>query len=179
MATDKGRTGRDDIAQNSRTEKESNPRPTSGRSQTVRDVMTPDPNTVSPSDNLQQVAVLMLECDCGAIPVVENDKVVGIITDRDIVVRVIAEGKNPKNTKVSEAMTDDIETVRENDSLDRAMSIMSEYQIRRVPVVNDQDRLVGIIAQADLATEAKDSRKVEKTIENISEKSGSEQRPRR
>jgi CBS domain-containing protein len=179
MATDTGRTGRDDVAQNARSEKENRPTQASGRSQTVRDVMTPEPDTVGPQDNLQQVAVLMLKCDCGSIPVVENDKVVGIITDRDIVVRVIAKGKNPLNTRVSEAMSDNIHTVRENDSLDRVMSIMSEHQIRRVPVVDDQDRLVGIVAQADLATEAKDNRKVEKTIENISEKSGSEDRPRR
>lgn len=179
MATNSGRTGRDDVAQNARSDKETNPRQTSGRPQTVQDVMTPNPDTVDRTDNLQQVAKLMLDCDCGSIPVVENDKVVGIITDRDIVIRVIAKGKNPLTTKVSEAMTDGIQTVREGDSLDRVMSIMSEHQVRRVPVVDDQDRLVGIVAQADLATEAKDNRKVEKTIENISEKSGNEQRPRR
>lgn len=179
MATNTGRTGRDDVAQNAGSVKETDRNQASGRGQTVRDVMTPDPDTVSRNDNLQQVAKLMLDCDCGSIPVVENDKVIGIITDRDIVIRVVAQGKNPVTTKVSEAMTDGVQTVRENDSLDRVMSLMSEHQVRRVPVVDDQDRLVGIVAQADLATEAKDNRKVEKTIENISEKSGNEQRPRR
>src|SRR5688500_1418719 len=87
MATNTGPTGRDDVAQNARSEKETNPRQTSGRPQTVRDVMTPDPDTVDRTDNLQQVAVLMLDCDCGSIPVVENEKIVGIITDRDIVIR--------------------------------------------------------------------------------------------
>jgi CBS domain-containing protein len=169
MPTERERTERSDVPQRPRTEKEPSRR--GSGPQTVRDVMTPNPETVNPGDRLQQAARRMVECDCGAIPVVEGDKLVGIITDRDIVVRVIAEGRNPADVPVSEVMTREVACVRENDPLDRVMDLMSEHKVRRIPVVDEQNRVIGIVAQADLATEVNDEEKVARTVEEISEKS--------
>ena len=172
------RSGRTDVPLKQQSEKEAQER-TGGRGQTVREVMTPNPQTVTPNDDLQKVAKLMVESDCGALPVVENNKVSGIITDRDIVVRVIAQGKNPLQSRVSDAMSRGVQTVRDSDPLDRVMQVMSQHKVRRVPVVDDQNRVVGIVAQADLAMEARDESKVERTVEKISEKGGSSSPPRR
>lgn len=132
--------------------------------------------TVNENDSLKDVAKLMVECDCGALPVVLNNKVIGIVTDRDMVVRVLAKGRNPLEARVSDAMRREPVTVRETDPLDRVMDLMSEHQVGRVPVVDDQDRVAGIIAQADIATEARDEDKVARTVEEISEKSHAPQR---
>lgn len=164
------RGNRTDVAVNTGTQKETKSK--SG-GQSVREIMTPNPQTVTPGDNLQKVAKYMVDCDCGSLPVVEGDKVVGIITDRDIVVRIIANGRNPLEARVSDAMTKGVKTVKESDSLAAAMKLMGENKVRRVPVVNDQGKVVGIIAQADLATEATDENRVERTVEKISEKGGS------
>lgn len=168
-----------DVPLDPQIEKEPSRRRSSGRGQTVRDVMTRSPETVSPGDTLQHVAQLMLENDCGAIPVVDEDKVVGIITDRDIVMRVLAKGRNPLELKVSEAMTTGVACAREDDSIDRVMELMSRHQVRRIPVVDEGDRVIGIVAQADLATEVQDEQKVARTVEEISEKPGTEARARR
>lgn len=165
------RTGRTDAELNQQREQQQ--RRSGGGGQTVREVMTPHPQTVTSNDDLHRVAKLMVERDCGALPVVDNNSVVGMITDRDIVVRVIAQGKNPLQSKVVDAMTKGVQTVRDTDSLDRVMQVMSQNKVRRVPVVDDQNRVVGIVAQADLATEARDENKFERTIEKISEKGGS------
>ena len=176
MAFESGRTGKGDIPLTQKTEKEPISRRFSLRGQSVRDVMTRNPQTVNENDSLQHVAQLMVQHDCGALPVVQNNKVIGIVTDRDIVVRVLANGRNPLEAKVSDAMTSGAQSVHESDSLDQVMEIMSEHQVRRVPVLDDQDRVVGIIAQADIATEARDEDKVAKTVEEISEKSHAPQR---
>jgi len=138
----------------------------------VRDVMTPNPQTVTEKESLQAVAKTMLDEDCGALPVVDqNKKIIGMVTDRDIVVRVVAQGKNPAHATVSDAMTKSAFSVREDDSLDSVFSLMSEKQVRRVPVVNQKEEIVGIITQADLAIEGDSSRKLAKTVEQISETS--------
>src|SRR5688572_30127092 len=164
------RGNRTDVPVNPGTQKET--RSKSG-GQSVREVMTPNPQTVTPADNLQKVAKYMVDCDCGALPVVEGDKVVGMITDRDIVIRVVANGRNPLEARVSDAMSTGVKTVKESDSLAGAMKVMAENKVRRVPVVNEQGKVVGIIAQADLATEAADENRVERTVEKISQKGGS------
>ena len=136
----------------------------------ARDVMTPNPKTVTEKDSLQTVAKTMLDEDCGSLPVVDgNRKVIGMVTDRDIVIRVVAQGKNPAQSTVSDAMSKSAFSVREEDSLDRVFDLMSEKQVRRVPVVNGQQEVVGIIAQADLATEGDKRKKLAKTVEEISE----------
>ncbi|MGA7614031.1 MAG: CBS domain-containing protein [Thermoanaerobaculia bacterium] len=153
-----------------------------GSSERVRDVMTETPRTVTKDDRLIQAAKLMVECDCGAIPVVDHEgdrKPIGLITDRDIVVRVVANGDNPKDLPVSDAMTHGLFTVRESDTIDSVFQLMSDKQVRRVPVVDENGDLCGIVAQADIALRASDDRSVENTVEEISEPSSTRdmQRP--
>jgi CBS domain-containing protein len=123
----------------------------------ARDLMTPDPAQVTPSDTLQRVSQLMAEHDCGLIPVVtaaDQRAVVGVVTDRDIALRGVAEGR-PPTTPIGDIMTTNPETVRPDDDIDTVEKLMSERQIRRVVVVDGSGECVGIIAQADLARAAK------------------------
>ena len=132
----------------------------------VRDVMTSNPRTVSPSDSIQVAARIMKEEDCGVVPVVENGKPVGIITDRDIVIRAVAVGGADR--PVREIATTDLIFVKPDTSTRDAEKLMSERQVRRLPVV-ENDRLVGIVSLGDIAVkEGKDSRTGD-TLENISE----------
>ena len=118
----------------------------------ARDIMTPSPVCCSPSTTLDEVAKMMLHNDCGEIPIVDsNDCVVGVITDRDIVCRAVAQGKNPIGYTVESCMSAPVVTVREDDSLDDIVATMEAHQIRRVPVVSDGGACAGIIAQADIA----------------------------
>ena len=132
----------------------------------VRDVMTSNPRTVSPSDSIQVAARIMKEEDCGVVPVVENGKAVGIVTDRDIVIRAVAEGVSDRS--VREIATTDLVFVKPDTSTRDAEKLMSQRQVRRLPVI-ENDRLVGIISLGDIAVkEGKDSRTGD-TLENISE----------
>ena len=118
----------------------------------ARDVMTPDPACCTPHTTLDQVAKLMAHNDCGEIPVLDTaDQPIGVITDRDIVCRVVAEGKNPSAYTVEHYMTQPVITVRADASLEEVVSTMEKHQIRRVPVVDDRGCCAGIIAQADIA----------------------------
>lgn len=123
----------------------------------ARDLMTPDPAQVTPTDSLQRVSQLMAEHDCGSIPVVtsaDQRSVVGIVTDRDIAIRAVAEGR-PVSTPIGEIMTLNPDCVSPDDDLDAVEKLMSDRQIRRVVVVDSTGECVGIIAQADLARAAK------------------------
>ena len=125
----------------------------------ARDLMTPDPARVTPSDSLQRVSQLMAEHDCGCIPVVtaaDQRSLVGVVTDRDIAIRAVAEGR-PVTTPIGEIMTTNPDSVGPDDDLDRVEKLMSDRQIRRVVVVDGSGDCVGIIAQADLARAAKRS----------------------
>jgi CBS domain-containing protein len=118
----------------------------------ARDVMTPDPACCTPNTTLDQVARMMAQNDCGEIPVVDvNDQPVGVVTDRDIVCRVVAQGKNPIAHTAETCMSRPVVTVNTNDSLDSVIATMEEHQIRRVPVVDERGCCAGIIAQADVA----------------------------
>jgi CBS domain-containing protein len=118
----------------------------------ARDVMTPDPACCTLNTTLDEVAKLMAYNDCGEIPVLDTaDQPVGVITDRDIVCRVVAEGKNPSAYTVEHYMTQPVVTVRADASLEEVVSTMEKHQIRRVPVVDDRGCCAGIIAQADIA----------------------------
>jgi CBS domain-containing protein len=118
----------------------------------ARDVMTPDPACCTLNTTLDQVAKLMAYNDCGEIPVLDTaDQPIGVITDRDIVCRVVAEGKNPSAYTVEHYMTQPVVTVRADAPLDEVVSTMEKHQIRRVPVVDDRGCCAGIIAQADIA----------------------------
>jgi CBS domain-containing protein len=124
-------------------------------SKTARDIMTASPAVVTPDTTARDAARMMEENDCGSLPVVEGRdamKLTGMVTDRDLALRVLGRGQNPE-TPVREAMTSNVSSVKVDDSLDAVERVMSGQQVRRVPVVDGQDRVVGIIAQADLARE--------------------------
>jgi CBS domain-containing protein len=133
----------------------------------VKELMTSDPATVGPDDPVAQAATLMREEDCGAIPVVRDGKLIGIVTDRDITVRAVAEGRDPKKTKVSEVMSADPVTVTPTTDIDEARRVMAEFQVRRLPVVDD-GRLLGIVVTAQLARR-ESTEEVGETIKEISE----------
>jgi CBS domain-containing protein len=121
-------------------------------SKLARDVMTPDPACCTTSTTLDQVARLMAQHDCGEIPVIDrSEQPVGVITDRDIVCRVVAEGKNPSAYTAEHYMSQPVVTVRDDTPLDEVRSTMEKHQIRRVPVVDERGCCTGIIAQADMA----------------------------
>jgi len=121
---------------------------------TVAEIMTKDPACCSPDTSLQEVAKLMVENDCGCIPVVQDGEPVGTITDRDIAVRTVAEGKNPLDLTASDAMSSNVVSVAEDCSLDECCKVMEDHQIRRVLVVDASGACCGIIAQADIAANA-------------------------
>ncbi len=117
----------------------------------VKDVMTISPICCSPSDRLDRVAKLMLEHDCGAIPVCEATKLVGMITDRDITCRAVAIGKTPGSVPVREVMTKTVVAVRQDENVEAAIDLMETKLVRRLPVLNDAGDVVGIVAPSDLA----------------------------
>ena len=121
-------------------------------SKLARDVMTPDPACCSPGTTLDLVARLMIQNDCGEIPIIDiTDRPVGVITDRDIVCRVVADGKNPSAHTAEQYMSQPVVTVRADAPIGEVLSTMEKHQIRRVPVVDEHGCCTGIIAQADLA----------------------------
>ena len=117
-----------------------------------REVMTKDPASCSASETVTKVAGLMKQHDVGSVPVVESDRLVGIVTDRDIVLKVVAGGRNPEQAAVKDAMTPNPVSCKEDDDLEYALRLMKERQVRRMPIVDGGGRLTGIIAQADVAT---------------------------
>src|SRR5687767_5972042 len=131
----------------------------------VRDVMTANPECVSDKDSIQDVARIMKDKDTGVVPVVDGKKIIGMITDRDIVVRGIAEGKNLADVRVNELMTKSVRSVREDASLNEALELMSSAEIRRVAVVNGNDELVGIVSLGDIASQGNQDGKVGKAVE--------------
>jgi CBS domain-containing protein len=133
----------------------------------IREVMTPNPRSVSPNDSIQNAACIMRDEDAGAVPVVDNGRAIGIVTDRDIVVRVVAEG-GQLNRPVRDIVTSALVSATPDMSTREAAELMSEHQIRRLPVV-ENDRLVGIVSIGDLAVkEGKDGR-IGDTLQHISE----------
>jgi CBS domain-containing protein len=135
----------------------------------VRDVMTPNPECVSEKDSIRDVARIMKDQDTGVVPVVDGKRIVGLITDRDIVVRGLAEGKNLESARVNEIMTKSVRSVREDASLNDVLEMMGRAEIRRVPVVNSNDELVGIVSLGDIASQGNQDGKVGRAVEDISE----------
>ena len=121
----------------------------------VADVMTQRPRALAPQTPLTEVAKVMEAEDVGVVPLVEGDRLVGIVTDRDIVVRAIAKGKDPSGMPASEVSSRELLTVGPDDDLADALQIMAQYQVRRLAVTAD-DRLVGVLSQADIALQGKD-----------------------
>jgi CBS domain-containing protein len=133
----------------------------------ISDVMTPNPRTVKPSDDIQVAARIMRDEDAGSVPVVEAGRVVGMITDRDIVVRAVADGDF--DCTVEDIATDDVVCATPDMSAADGAELMSEHQVRRLPVVDDGDRLVGIVSLGDLAVKQGKDTLTGETLENISE----------
>ena len=136
-----------------------------------RDVMTRDPAACQPGDPIVKVAGIMKQEDVGSVPVVESPesrRLAGIVTDRDIVVNVVAGGRAIDAATVKDAMTPNPASCREDDDIDQAVKLMKERQVRRVPIVDGSGRLTGIIAQADVATRVEAPRETAEVLEEVS-----------
>ena len=141
---------------------------------TCKEVMTKDPKTCAPTDTVERAAQLMKSEDVGPIPIVgDNGKLEGIITDRDIVLKVVAEGQDPKTTTLAGVMTTDVITCTADGDIEATLDLMEDNQVRRIPVVDASGRLVGIISQADVATRLDDSEKTAELVEDISKAAAS------
>ena len=133
----------------------------------VRDVMTDRPRCVTLETPISEVAQLMESEDIGSLPVLEGDPLAGMITDRDIVLRAVAKGKDPRGMPVREVASRELVTVYAEDDLSNALKKMASQQVRRLPVVDEENRLVGVLAQADVALEVKE-KAVGEMVEEIS-----------
>ena len=121
----------------------------------IREVMTDDVITLKPEHTIYEAAKLMLDLHVGVIPVCrQNNHLQGIITDRDIVTRAVSKGMDPKTTKISEIMTPKVVAIWERNTVNEAIELMAQHQVRRLPVINDDDRMIGIVSIGDLAVES-------------------------
>jgi CBS domain-containing protein len=124
--------------------------------ESIRDIMTPNPRSVESNASSVDAARIMRDEDVGIVPVVEGDRLVGTVTDRDIAIRVVAEGRNPESTTVGEVASRELVTIDPQQDLDEALQLMARHQVRRLPVVEEDGTLVGVVAQADIAKHASD-----------------------
>jgi CBS domain-containing protein len=134
--------------------------------------MTQDLVYCWPEDPVSKVAQLMKKEDIGPVLIVDNEqsrKLIGIVTDRDLALKVVAEGRDPKTTNVETVMTRKLVTCRADDDIESAMKAMAQYQLRRIPVVDDHMKLVGIISQADVATRVDEPEKTAEVVKEISQ----------
>ena len=128
-----------------------------GQDHAIRELMTTDPCTIDAEKPVAQAARMMRDEDVGLAPIVQGDRLVGTLTDRDIAIRVVAEGRDPESTTVREVASTELVTIDPAQSLDEALRLMAQHQIRRLPVVEEDGRLVGVLAQADVARHGDDS----------------------
>ncbi len=136
------------------------------------EVMTKNPVCCLPNDIVSKVAQLMKSKDIGPVPIIENEqtkKLVGIVTDRDLALKIVADGRDPKTTRAEEIMTRKVVTCHAEDDLQKALDSMSEHKLRRIPVVDNNNRIVGIIAQADVATRLNQPEKTAEVVKEISQ----------
>jgi CBS domain-containing protein len=133
----------------------------------VRDIVTNDPEVIHPEATICEAARKMKEHDIGMLPVCDGERLVGSLTDRDLTIRAIAEGADPFRTRVSEVMTQKVHWCYEDEDLESAAHTMEEAQIRRLPVMNRQKRLVGIISIGDLAVRSRDEKLLEEVMEEV------------
>jgi CBS domain-containing protein len=136
----------------------------------VSEVMTSDVQTVTPDQSAREAASFMLRAEAGSIPVTEGDRVIGMITDRDIAVRGVAEGRGP-DTPVRDLMSDDIICARQDDDVHEIAQRMSKEQVRRLPVLDENDRLCGIVSLGDLARESR-GEAAQEALEGVSQPGG-------
>jgi CBS domain-containing protein len=139
---------------------------------TCKDVMTPNPVCCLPTDNVIEVAQTMKRENIGPIPVIDNtesQKLIGIITDRDLAMKIVGEGRDPRSTRVEAVMTRKVVTCRADDELTIALKLMSDHQIRRIVIVDHANTVEGIISQADLATRMNQPEKTAEVVKDISQ----------
>jgi CBS domain-containing protein len=134
----------------------------------IRELMTQNPATLSTGSTIVDAARLMRDKDTGIAPVTDGDRLVGVITDRDIAIEVVAQGMDPQSTKVDQIASQNLVTIDPQQDLDEALRLMAQHQVRRLPVVEEDGRLVGILAQADVARHA-DAERTGEVVEEISE----------
>ena len=136
--------------------------------QRIREVMTANPSTIEADGFVVEAAKIMKQEDAGVVPVAENGRLIGMVTDRDIAIRVVAEGKDPQSTSIREVASTDPVTIDPQQDLDEALRLMAQHQVRRLPVVEEDGRLVGVVAQADIAREGDDT-KTGQVVQEISQ----------
>jgi CBS domain-containing protein len=136
--------------------------------QRIREIMTSNPSTIESDKSVADAARIMKQEDAGVVPVTENGRLTGMVTDRDIAIRVVAEGKDAQSTSVREVSSRNLVTVDPQQDLDEALRLMAKHQVRRLPVVEADGRLVGVVAQADVARHGDDA-KTGQVVQEISE----------
>jgi CBS domain-containing protein len=134
----------------------------------IKDTMTSNPCSIDADKPVSYAAKMMRDEDVGLAPIVEGDRLIGTLTDRDIATRVVAEGRDPESTTVREVASQDLVTIDPQQGLDEALRLMAQHQVRRLPVVEEDGRLVGVVAQADVAQQA-DPAQTGRMVEEISE----------
>ena len=139
-----------------------------GSNHRIRELMTENPKTVRSDATVAEAARVMRDGDVGLVPVVDADRLVGTVTDRDIAIRVVAEERDPNTTTVRETASTELVTIDPEQDLDEALRLMAQHQVRRLPVVEEDGRLVGIVAQADVARHGED-RETGQVVEQISQ----------
>jgi CBS domain-containing protein len=136
------------------------------------EIMTKDPVCCLPNNLVSKAAELMKSKNIGSVLIIDNKptpKLIGIVTDRDLALRIIAMGRDAKSTRLEEVMTHDVVTCRDEEDLQRVLNLMSDYQVRRIPIMDDNDKLVGIISQADVATRVDHPEKTAELVREISQ----------
>jgi len=140
----------------------------------ISEIMTPDPELIDPNSSIRDAARRMKEEDIGALPVGENDRLIGMVTDRDITMRAVAEDRQPSSTTVRDAMSEKIYYCFEDDDVEDAAQCMAENQVRRLPILNRDKRLTGIVSLADIAQSGEECEKT--ALEGVSEPSSEARR---
>lgn len=135
----------------------------------IHDVMTRDVEIASPDDTIETAARIMKDIGVGALPVGENDRLIGVVTDRDITLRAVAEGKSPTETKVRAVMTAEVQYVFDDEEVEEVARKMAQWRVRRVPLLNRDKRLVGIVSLGDLAFTAKDEAPLGEALSGIAQ----------
>ncbi|HZT89305.1 MAG TPA: CBS domain-containing protein [Stellaceae bacterium] len=138
----------------------------------IKEIMTPDVEVAAPDDTVRTAAQLMADTGAGVLPVCDGERLVGMITDRDIAVRAVAEGKSPDQCQVRDVMTEEVQYALEDDDVAAVAHAMSEWQVRRLPILNARKELVGIVSIGDLALEGGDRDLAAEAVEGVVEPSG-------
>jgi CBS domain-containing protein len=135
---------------------------------TLKEIMTPQVDTISPDATAEDASARMKDLNIGAIPVCDEDGLIGMLTDRDLVVRVMAQRRDPKAVRVGEAMTPEVSYCFEDDDVGKAAQLMSQKQIRRLPILSQSKKLVGIVSLGDLAVHGMDTKSSGNVLEQVS-----------